>query len=1131
MNPMIIIGCGGSGGKTILGLRRVLELRLRQAGWTRGIPAAWQLLWIDTLEEQDVEALKFGSALPAEDYVTLSSKKSDYSDVYKTVMRGARGRVEKHRQMNGWVPLPTRVNRDVSRGAGQMRALGRMTNIDKMSAVGDRIKTALTQIKNGQPELDLLTQHLTRGAVKEANQSPYLVVVSSLAGGTGAGIFLDVCDIAKVVETSFENNVLAILYSAEIFKGSGAPAGLEMNTIAAISELMNSYLRPKDSTALDLFKGAIDVQVGVDRRHGPDYPFIIGLKDLDGTELESSEHVYRAVTETLSSILLDPQVASAFTTDLVGNWQALQMNHASKWKHHNTTGAASEIGMNGVVSSFGSARLSLGLELFGEYSAHRMAREAFDFIASDFINRGRQEMNQPEASKSQVLAHYKSRLRTDFLNEVGMAEITSYFLNLDTLVKILSDLINEKKNDKQWVAPLSKEQLRSALSGRIANTYADEYRNAVNSYVAESRRTFTTDKPNYVLGVVSNHLATYGLPVARMLVKELREQVAGIIENLRNVVLSDPQFSAQNATQQFNTVWASIRDKDKINAGNQQFRALFSELFRPTLNKAREQTVRTTLIDTYSSFDRQFLANLEKELERLENELSKESGDSVKSWPAGDSVPKLFQPSPLEFCLIDPSSWPSLYRKYLNATVLSEQPEYGLTSDDFVRGALGSRSIVLDMPWVETAPAKFSTSLRSRDFLERARIWLHRRSFPFGDFLHQSLREYLADTDSLDQPIPDRIERREKFYEQLSKAIDRAKPLVHVDGRVFYDVHPGADQERSGYVESGTVPIKLEAEKIPLDPSEDEDSPYQRARRILLSTPGVLASAVDSYFDTKRADAEGVLFVYRLQGAIHPAAISSLSAPIAAAWAGGFADTDADDSSPGLIDRRARRLRDFVALRPSATDAICRGWLIGRALGMVSIQDSGISVDRYGAGILLPPARMVWPLLGDYRIKNDLKSRLNYTSQNGPGNIIWLGGVLESTALAHMLFATDATATDGHEALFLLGTQYQDILRDLKAGAKFEKSNIEGTGISALSELREALTNNLDDFKRSVSEFETARMQEDKFPNYQRDKFLHPEDPYQSELAELLIGPCSELIEACLRFEQLVESQQKKKID
>ena len=1116
-----------------MGLRRVLELRLRQAGWTKGIPKAWQLLWIDTLEEQDVEALKFGSALPTEDYVTLSSKKSEYDDVYNTVMRGATGRVEKHRQMNGWVPLPTRVNRDVSRGAGQMRAIGRMTNIDKMAAVGDRIKTALTEIKSSEAELDLLTQHLTNGEVKEANKSPYLVVVSSLAGGTGAGIFLDVCDIAKVVETAFENNVLAILYSAEIFKGSGAPAGLEMNTIAAISELMNCYLRPKDSTALDLFKGSIDVQVGVDRRHGPDYPFIIGLKDLDGTELPSSEHVYRAVTETLSSILLDPEVASAFTTDLVGNWQALQMNHASKWKHHNTTGAASEIGLNGVVSSFGSARLSLGLELFGEYSAHRMAREAFDFMASDFINRGRQELNQPEASKVQVLAHYRTRLREEFLVKVGMADSTKYFFDLDILVKIMTELVNVKKNDKQWSVPLLKENLRTALNGKINTSYADEYRGSANSYIVESRRNFSSEQPGRVLAEVSNYLATYGLPVARMLVNELRQQVSSTVEHLRNVALLDSAYSAAEATTKLNSAWAAIKDKDKVNGGMQQFRSLFSELFRPILNKVREVTIRTTLIEAYSAFDRQFLANLEKELERLESELSKESGESVNSWPSGESIPKLFKPSPLEFCLIDPVSWSALYRKYLGSTVLSEQPDYGLTPEDFVRGALGSHAIELDMPWVETSPAKFRTSLRSKDFLARARTWLHRRNFPFGDFLHQSLRAYLKDTDALDQPIPDRIERREKFYEQLSKAINRAKPLVHVDGRVFYDVHPGADQGRSGYVESGTVPIKLEAEKIPLDPSEDEDSPYQHARRILLNTPGVLASAVDSYFDTKRTDAEGVLFVYRLQGAIHPAAISSLSAPIAAAWAGGFGDENSDDSSPGLIDRRARRLRDFVALRPSSTEAICRGWLIGRALGMVSIQNSGISVDRYGVGILVPPASMVWPLLGDYRIKRDF-ARLKYSREGlheKPGNILWLGAVLESTALAHMLFATDSEAADGHEALYLLGTQYSEVLLDIKKGKKFEKSILENTGIAGLSELREALANNLYEFKQSVQEFVTARMHADQFPIYVRDKFLHPEDPYQSELAELLIAPCEELIEACERLERNVESEPKKKID
>lgn len=1131
MNPMIIIGCGGSGGKTVLGLRRVLELRLRQAGWTKGIPEAWQLLWIDTLEEQDVDALKFGSALPAEDYVSLSSKKSDYADVHKAVMRGAQGRLEKHRQMNGWVPLPTRINRDVSRGAGQMRALGRMTNIDKMAAVGERIKTALTQIRSSQAELDLLTQHLTNGEVKEANQSPYLVVVSSLAGGTGAGIFLDVCDIAKVVETSFENNVLAVLYSAEIFKGSGAPDGLEMNTIAAISELMNSYLRPKDTTALDLFKGSIDVQVGVERRHGPDYPFIIGLKDLDGTELESAEHVYRAVTETLASILLDKDVSGAFTTDLVGNWQALQMKHASKWKHHNTTGAASEIGLNGVVSSFGSARLSLGLELFGEYSAHRMAREAFDFIASDFISRGRQEMNQPEASTKEVLTHYRGRLRGEFLEKVGMSDVTKHFLDLDNLVKLLSELINEKKSDKQWSAPLLKEQLRTALDGKISSAYASDYREATTKYVSESRRVFTSEQPVRVLGVVSNYLATYGLPVARMLVKELREQLTATVDYLRNTVLPDPAYSAQEAASKLNTVLASIRDRDKINSGNQQFRSLFSELFRPVLNKVREQTIRTTLIEAYSAFDRQFLANLDKELERLENEFAKETGEHSKNWPTGDSVPKPFKPSPLEFCLIDPITWPDLYRKYLAATVQSEQPEYGLTPDDFVRGELGKSALLLDVSWVETAPAKFRTSLRPRDFLERARTWIHRRNYPFGDFLHQSLRSYLADTDSLQQPIPDRIERRMKFYEQLRKAIDRAKPLVHVDGRVFFDVHPGATEERSGYVESGTVPIKLEAEKIPLDWSEDEDSPYQQARRILLGTPGVLASAVDDYFDSARVDAEGILFVYRLSGAIHPAAISSLSAPIAAAWAAGFPDAGANDSSPGLIDRRARRLREFVALRPSALNAMCRGWLIGRALGFVKLDESGIAVSHFGDDIVSPPGRFVWPLLGDDRINKDLNGRIHYSSNDRPGNVLWLGGILESTALAHMLFATDDTATNGHEALFTLGTQYQEVLRALKNGASFENSQIGQTGTEGLVELMESLKNNLADYKQSVEAFERSRISPDKFREIDRDRYLHPEDPYQSELAEILIEPCQELIQTCERLAKEVEVQQKKKID
>ena len=100
MNPMIIIGCGGSGGKTVVALRKVLESRLRQVdGWNRGIPESWQLLWIDTLENQDPKAIDFGPQLPKEDYISLASTNSDYLEVYNAVMSGARGKLSRHQRV------------------------------------------------------------------------------------------------------------------------------------------------------------------------------------------------------------------------------------------------------------------------------------------------------------------------------------------------------------------------------------------------------------------------------------------------------------------------------------------------------------------------------------------------------------------------------------------------------------------------------------------------------------------------------------------------------------------------------------------------------------------------------------------------------------------------------------------------------------------------------------------------------------------------------------------------------------------------------------------------------------------------------------------------------------------------
>jgi len=1109
MNPMIIIGCGGSGGKTVVALRRVLENRLRQVdGWNRGIPDAWQLLWIDTLETQDPKAMEFGPQLPKEDYISLASTNSDYLEVYNAVMSGARGKLARHQQLNGWVP-PSNTIKDMGKGAGQLRALGRMANLDKMGLVGDRIESALTKIQNSSGELDLLTQKLTGGRVTEANEKPFVVVISSLAGGTGAGIFLDVCDIAKVAAKKLENNVIAVLFSAEIFKNiEGPKGGFELNTVAAISELTNSYLRPKDRSAQDLFMGAVNVQEGVPRRHGPDYPFIIGLKDLNGVDLASPNEAYRAVTETLASVLLDPKISGAFTTDLVGNWKALQDHNQTRWEHHNNSGARSEIELNGVVSSFGSARLSLGLELFGDYAAHRLAGESFSFIARDFLTRARQEMQDPSATHDQVLEYYSKQLAGTFLQRVGFGDPTKFFFELDELRVAITAMIDERRSDPEWASQFSGEQLVASLSQRIDKTYKEQFKLRANKLVFDAQQRFVTDAPEKILVVVSEYLATYGLPVARMLVGRLRERVMETLARVNEARL-DPNYGEQFAANALQTVVKTLKPKDRINSQNSKFREIFAALIRRVLNDVRRTTLEGSVRESYEALNNRFLATLETELEALEGDSALRMNSEVSDWPSGDGVPERFRPSPLDFCLIEWETWPNLFNSHLVETVRRDEAAGPSSPNDYVRGQLGKTGIRLKTPWVISTPPQFTVELTPDQLLGQARTWLERRGYPFGDFLHQSLLSYLADSNEIERAIVDRQARREQFYIQLQRAIKRALPLAHVPGAIFHQVHTEAQAGFASHMASGSVPITLEAEKIPLPPSDDPNSPYQRAKAILLDAPGVARDDISSYFDPARSNAEGVLFVYRLSGAIHPSAIASLAAPIASMWRSAGTDKK---TSYCLKNRRARRLRDFAALRPTSIDAMCRGWILGRALGLVDFDDSGggILVTRYNRERERPAARVVWPLLGGKTLAFDSTNR-------GAKKIAWLGGILESTCLAQMLYATNDEATDGHEVLYQLGMSHSEILADVMRGLEFPKMPEGRDGPARLARIVGDIKKNLDFYQSEVKKFERARLNGE-FDDLQRDKELHPEDPYQSELYELLLEPCQQLIDSVDRL-------------
>jgi hypothetical protein len=113
LSPMIVIGCGRSGGKVVLNLRKRLEADLRRRGWEGEIPDAWQLKWIDAPTVQESRP-QFGAALRPEEYIELAV--SRYNKDADTALMTTAG-MDSHR-FTGWRPSPG-FSGAVSKGASE----------------------------------------------------------------------------------------------------------------------------------------------------------------------------------------------------------------------------------------------------------------------------------------------------------------------------------------------------------------------------------------------------------------------------------------------------------------------------------------------------------------------------------------------------------------------------------------------------------------------------------------------------------------------------------------------------------------------------------------------------------------------------------------------------------------------------------------------------------------------------------------------------------------------------------------------------------------------------------------------------------------------------------------------------
>ena len=96
MRSFLVIGLGGSGGKTIRYLKQSLNQWLGEIGWASGLPQGWQFLHIDTPSTQEAPILPGRpELLPPIEYMSLHRDGVPFETVVERLTR-------KQTNFDGW---------------------------------------------------------------------------------------------------------------------------------------------------------------------------------------------------------------------------------------------------------------------------------------------------------------------------------------------------------------------------------------------------------------------------------------------------------------------------------------------------------------------------------------------------------------------------------------------------------------------------------------------------------------------------------------------------------------------------------------------------------------------------------------------------------------------------------------------------------------------------------------------------------------------------------------------------------------------------------------------------------------------------------------------------------------------
>ena len=963
MRKFLVVGCGGSGGSTLAFMMDQLKSELYEYGIPE-IPAGWQFLHIDVPVAPDTRIAGIGNVFQqGGGYVATGPNSGSYPVLDNAVSQTLK-ESKTLGEIGTWAPRePKRISVPVHSGAGQMRSVGRMITLSKANQIRAALQQAYQNLNlvETNTRMEQVSKVLPGAGVFKSAEPPVVLVVSSMAGGAGASMALDVCRLLSLVPGVNPGMVGVFMIAADAFDGlpQSARGGVRANALAMLGEIVAAQTAAADDhdTKILAALGEQSGEAGIS-------PFarVFPVGRFAGIERTmfgdgSQKALYRGLGRGLSALMRSDQASHEFVHYDLGNLS----DNPPRLEYLGWGADETKI----PWGAFGFASLSMGRDRYAEYSAQRLARSAVDRLRSGHMQEG-----NTASSEEQVNALVVSQW-SNICEELELPVLNQGPASHQDVLKWFTESAFKRSQAARLASGIADDQLAPfipAAGGMHGGQWIGGVRGklqarkaAVTTATIEAAYVWAYDYKDALLSrfvsQIEQAVTKFGLPFGRAVVARLeasvRDQLIVTLKEMAEYAIAD----VSSVPSQFEGEIGSM----KIIANGPAVVDRLVDMLRGQATDVLYSQAAGSAARVLAAFVTDVLAPmndaLSEAIDVLNNQVSAEASpvglasvatDHYPAWPsdADARVPDRFGVADNEILVTEPSTFGAQYESDVAASggaglgLLGFREARDLLTQQTISGtwpdAGGSRApgglLELTSTWrpgefsrdpltrVPNSPsrAQFVLHASPAEILGRSRQYVRRTGEPFHQFCSLSLRHYAQGQDARESELPG---RRADIVEKFNRALHRAVPLISVHSDVVQEVHGEPVAYRFKF---SSIPFKGTGDVVDLLIAKSAENPSIGAE-----TADILARSLTDDETVQRIDIFGSYRNYS------PLAFSSVLSPVAEQWA----QTSLPERKGFWAHRRSRPLAASLPMGEVERRAMISGWFVGQITGQLRLPE------------------------------------------------------------------------------------------------------------------------------------------------------------------------------------------------